>query len=61
MGSQMCLRHYNMDATAVINAVLEDNLPEYLKEVDFALSSIPAFIFEVRLSFYWYLITFEGE
>lgn len=39
---QMCLEYYKMDSPAVINAVLEENLPPYLKSLDFSLPQITA-------------------
>ncbi|XP_014616830.1 PREDICTED: activating signal cointegrator 1 complex subunit 2 [Polistes canadensis] len=38
---QMCLKHYNYDTAAVINAVLEQTLPSHLSELDFFLPYIP--------------------
>ncbi|KAI4498078.1 hypothetical protein M0802_006902 [Mischocyttarus mexicanus] len=38
---QICLKHYNYDTAAVINAVLEKTLPSQLSELDFFLPYIP--------------------
>ncbi|XP_059476588.1 activating signal cointegrator 1 complex subunit 2 [Neocloeon triangulifer] len=41
-----CLKHYNMDKEAVVNAVLEDSLPPGLKELDRTLPLLPTEIME---------------
>lgn len=38
---QQCLKYYNYDVESVINAVLENNLPPNLKEIDPTLPYIP--------------------
>ncbi|KAG7210834.1 hypothetical protein KM043_012319 [Ampulex compressa] len=38
---ELCLKHYNYDSASVINAVLENNLPPNLKELDYTLPHIP--------------------
>lgn len=37
----MCLKHYKLDASAVINAILENNLAPSLKSIDQSLPFIP--------------------
>lgn len=38
---QMCLKHYDYNVESVVNAVLENNLPHDLKELDWTLPYIP--------------------
>ncbi|XP_012277667.1 activating signal cointegrator 1 complex subunit 2 isoform X2 [Orussus abietinus] len=39
---ERCLKYYNYDSAAVVNAVLEDSLPAELKLIDRTLPSIPS-------------------
>ncbi|KAL0102701.1 hypothetical protein PUN28_018189 [Cardiocondyla obscurior] len=43
---QECLKHYNYKVQSVINAVLEDDLPDELKEIDKTLPYIPPDVME---------------
>ncbi|XP_029169815.1 activating signal cointegrator 1 complex subunit 2 [Nylanderia fulva] len=38
---QQCLKYYNYDVASVVNAVIENNLPSNLKEIDKTLPYIP--------------------
>lgn len=47
----MCLEHYKRDASAVINAILENNLAPSLKSIDQNLPYIPPDTSEVNISY----------